>query len=452
MSLRRNYLSGLESVAQTVGVLAPAGTIGVILPLLIGKTGNGTWLMFLAVAGIFLLIACNIAVFARRHASAGGLASFVRLGLGPRWGVAAGWVYVGAMLFGAASAAPAAAYYGALFIARLTGLPNTPLLNVVVNDAVVAAAWWTAYRDIKLSSDVMIVVESSSLALMAAILLLAAAHSGTWIDRPQLTLQGAGLPGFSAGLVLAFLTMGGFESAATLGEESRHAETTIPRIILGTVLPVAVLYLAATYLLVGLGRKFGLSLDQLDAPFDTLARADGAPVLGLVSSLGIAMSFLACTLGSINAGARTLYSLAQEGAFFASFGRTHPANRTPHRGIALLAVVAIAAPTLLLFADMPTVSVVDNLSQLAALGYIGSYFLVCLAAPFYLASQGRLRWGGLAVAVAALLLLGLVMGQSVFPVPPAPARYLPYVFLGTVAAGFCISRALERRRWAGKAA
>lgn len=452
MSLRRNYLSGLENIAQTVGMLAPAGTIGVIVPLLIGKTGNGTWLMFLVVAAIFLLIACNITVFARRHASAGGLASYVRLGLGRRAGLATGWIYIGGTLFGAASAAPSAAYYGSLFIAHATGLPNTPLLNAAVNDLVVAAAAWTAFRDIKLSSDVMIGVELSSLALMGAILGLAMAGGGVWVDRAQLTLQGVGPRQFSAGLVLAFLTMGGFESSANLGEEAKDAKRSIPRAILGCIVPVAALYLAATYCLVGLGRKYGLALDQLDAPFDTLARADHAPALGAASSLGVALSFFACTMGSINAGSRTLYSLAQDGAFFPAFGRAHPSNHTPHWGIALFGVTAFAVPTVMLLAGVPLITVVDEVSQLAALGFIGAYFMVCLAAPFFLAARGLLRWSGVTLSVAALLLLALVLGQSVYPVPPSPACYLPYIFLATVGAGFALSCSPARKSWADRAA
>ena len=81
-TLRRNSLSGLENVAQTLGTMAPTGTLGVIIPLLIGKTGNGTWLLFLAVLGICLLILVNINGFATRCASAGGLATYARLGLG----------------------------------------------------------------------------------------------------------------------------------------------------------------------------------------------------------------------------------------------------------------------------------------------------------------------------------------------------------------------------------
>jgi len=443
-TLRKNYLSGFENIAQTLGTMAPTGTLGVVIPLVIGKTGNGSWLLILAVLGICLLILFNINVFATRCASAGGLGTYARLGLGPRAGAATTWIYIGAMLFGAASSAPSAAYYACLVLSQCAGLPNTAALEASVTALVVAAAWWTAYRDMKLSSDVMIVIEVASLAVMIAIIALALSKTGLWIDAPQATLEGAGPKAFSAGLVLAFLTMGGFESATTLGEEAKQAEKTIPRAIMQCVLPLGVLYLAMTYFLVALGRRYGIALEQLEAPFDTIARASHFALLGTASSVGVAMSYFACTLGSINAGSRAMYSLSEGRLFFRSVGYAHPRNGTPHRAIAIIGVIAIAAPAGLLLSGVSLVSCIDYLSQLAALGFIGSYFLVCLAAPFFLAGLGCLHWQGVAVSASALLLLAGVLVQSVYPVPEKPACYLPYVFLSLMAAGMCLSWRLSR--------
>ena len=371
-ALRRNYLSGFENVAQTLGTMAPAGTLGVVIPLVIGKTGNGTWLLFLAVLGICLLILVNINVFATRHASAGGPYAFARLGLGARAGTVTGWLYVAAMLFGVGSAAPSSAYYGCLVLSQWTGLPDDFRLQGAVTLLVIAAAWWTAYRDMKLSSDVMIVIELLSLSVMVAIIAVALARDGTWVDGPQLRLEGAGLPAFSSGLVLCFLTMAGFESATTLGDEARHAQRTIPRVIMGCVVPVGLLYLVMTYFMVGLARRHGLALDQLDAPFDTLARAVRVGPLGTASSVGIALSYFACTLGSINAGSRALFALAEDGRFPQAFGSAHPRNHTPHRAIALLGVGAATLPFIMAACHVSFVSFLDYASQLSALGYIGA--------------------------------------------------------------------------------
>jgi hypothetical protein len=230
-------------------------------------------------------------------------------------------------------------------------------------------------------------------------------------------------------------------------EAGLHVAATLRRALpendLGCLVPIGFLYLFLTYLLVGLGRRFGLALDQLEAPFGTIARANHMTMLGTASSLGIALSYFGCTLGSINAGSRTLYSMAERGKFF---GRAHPRNGTPHLSIALLGVAGIAVPVVMLFARVELVSVIEYLSQLSALGFIGSYFMVCLGAPLFLRARASLGPGAMAASAAALVLLAVVMVQSVLAVPTAPACYLPYVFLATVGAGYAISAAFTRRR------
>jgi amino acid transporter len=444
--LRRNYLSGFEGVSQTLGTMAPTGTLGVCIPLVIGKAGNATWLLFVAMLGICLLVLVNLNAFATRSASAGGPYTFARLGLGKKAGVAAGWIYFGAMLFGVASTAPSASYYACLVISQYTGIADTFALGAAVTIFLVLVAAWTAFRDIKLTGKVMIIIEVTSLTVMIALVALAMAHNGPWIDRPQLTLEGAGFRSFSSGIVLSFLTMAGFESATTLGDEARNAKRTIPRAIMGCVLPLGAFYLVMTYLLVGLGRKYGIALDQLEAPFDTIARACNAPALGTASSIGIALSYFACTLGSINAGSRTLYALAEEGMFFRPFASAHPVNATPHRAIALLAAFAVAAVVATGFSGISFVSYIDYGSQLTAFGFVATYFMVCLAAPFFLATLGVRHWKWSAASVAALVLLGVVMFQSLYPVPEGLVRYLPYVFGGTVLAGSLVSYWLAMRR------
>jgi hypothetical protein len=47
--------------------------------------------------------------------------------------------------------------------------------------------------------------------------------------------------------------------------------------------------------------------------------------------------------------------------------------------------------------------------------------------------------------VAALILLAGVMVQSVYPVPEAPACYLPYEFVAIVAFGLFLSWRVRRR-------
>jgi peptidoglycan/LPS O-acetylase OafA/YrhL len=65
--------------------------------------------------------------------------------------------------------------------------------------------------------------------------------------------------------------------------------------------------------------------------------------------------------------------------------------------------------------------------------------------PFFLLRRKILRRLDVAVSVAALLILAAVLALSVFPVPAAPWRYLPYLFLAAVLIGIAVSRSYARR-------
>ena len=435
-TLRHNYLSFVEDTALTLGVMAPTGTCGIVLPLLIAKGGNATWLIFLLTLVAFSLIMYSVHRFSAQCASAGSLADFAAAGLGRTACVVTGWVYVAAMAFGAAGTAPSSAYYADLFYRQVTGAPASFLRAAGITAIVVIVSWVIAHRDIKLSTEVMLTIELSSLAVIIA---LAMRHNSAWLDRAQLHLEGAKLSGFQFAMVFGFMTLAGFESVTTLGEEASHARRTIPRVIVSCLIPVGILYLVMIYCLTALARKNGLALDQLNAPFDSIARSMNLPSFGYVSSIGIALSYFACTLGSLNAGARILYYLAQNRLFAPSFGSAHPVNKTPHRAIALIAIIAIACPAALLLAKVLLPDCINYLTQLASYGFISSYFLVCLAMPFFLLRRKILRRLDVAVSAAALLILAAVLALSVFPVPAAPWRYLPYAFLAAVVTGIAAS-------------
>ena len=120
-SLRHNYLSSIEDAAQALGGMAPTGTMGVILPLLIARGGNASWLSFLFILVAFSLIFFCVNRFAQHFASAGSFATYAEESLGATAGAIAGWAYVLAMCYGMSGTAPSAAYYADVFITEVTG-------------------------------------------------------------------------------------------------------------------------------------------------------------------------------------------------------------------------------------------------------------------------------------------------------------------------------------------
>ncbi len=437
--LRPNYLSGIESLAQVLGFMTPTGVLGVTIPLMILSSGNASSLLFLLTLVIFLFLALTIGMFAQRCVSAGSLGTFVHRGLGPRWGVAASWAYLVGLTYSANIAAVGAADYLDLAVMRLTGLPPGRARIFFFTALVFGAAWWTAHRDIKLSTELMLYIEAVSLSVMVFLLGFIVMRTGAWVDRAQFSVAGLQPATFQPGFVFAFTCLAGFESVLTLGEESKSPLKTVPRVMLAGVLLLGVFFFLVAYGLVAVWHRGGLTLDDFNDPFVVMAERMHAPWLGLVSSFGVAMSFFACALASITAAARVLFALARDGDFWPGAARVHPRNATPAGAIALVALFGLAATLGFLAGGIGVGPTIDYLSCIGTAGFVAVYLLVAVAAPVYLRRQGALTWPGAAAAGLAAVSMLVVLVFTVYPEQPAPNRYYPLVFVGLVAAGCAMS-------------
>jgi len=268
----------------------------------------------------------------------------------------------------------------------------------------------------------------------------------SWVDRPQLTLQGASFSQVQLGFVLVFMTLAGFESTTTLSEEAKAATSTLPKVMYLCILPTGVFFVWGIYCLTALSHGRNLALDQADAPLDLVAQAVGLPTLGWISTLGVAISCFGCALGGFNAGSRVIFSMARSRHLGRYFEAIHPVNGTPHRALALLAGIALVLPCVMLGFGVKMSGIMDYLMQIASFGFLGGYLAVCIAAPVFLASKSKLGPRTILVAVGTVLALCAVFFMSLFPVPDAPWRYLPYIFVGLLAAGMIVSGRVQTAR------
>jgi amino acid transporter len=449
--LRGDYLNALENVAQSIGTMGPVATIGTVLPLLIYKSGNGTWLLFLGILGAFCLISTSINVFASRYATAGSLSAFAEIGLGKWAGSLTGWSYIVAMAFVVISSAVSSAFYLAMVVSHFTHQPVGTLGAVALTVLVVAGAWWPAHHDIKLSTKIMLAVELASVLAVLSILGLAMNRSHHWVDHAQVHLEGVTFSGMKFGFILAFMVLAGFESTTTLGEEAKAATHTLPRVMFLCIVPIGILFIATLYCLTALSHSQNLALDQSDAPLDMIAQSIGLPTLGWLSSAAVAFSCFGCALGGFNAGSRVIFSMARSRHIWPYFEAIHPVNGTPSRAVALLGWMSIVIPSAMILDGVKMADAIDYLVQVATFGFLGAYLAVCIAAPVFLVKRFKLGAGRILIAVLSISVLGAAFFLSVFPIPDAPWRYLPYMFVGMLAAGMLLSWRLDSPK-AGTAA
>jgi len=429
--LRATCLSFPETLSQSVANISPTLTPVIIVPLVFATAAAGTWLAYLFATVGLVFVAANINQFARRSATPGSLYSFVTRGLGVGFGFASGWCLILAYLLTASAVLSGAVSYAGLLL-DLAHLRVHPAFLYALGTFI---AWVIAYRDIKLSTRVMLVLEVVSMALILVLGVVVIGRHGNVIDPAQFDLSRMSVSGLKAGLILATFSYVGFESATTLGEEARHPHTSIPRSVLLSVLISGAFFTLTAYIAVLGFEESATSLASSTAPFNDLANSAGVAYFGVLISSGAVISLFACTLASINACARIVYSMSRQGTFHARLGTAHESNKTPHLAVTLCAAAVFALPALLLAKGLGALDIFNDLSTVATYGFLIVYALVSIAAPVYLRRIGQLGADGVAWSALALLFILPPIIATVYPTPPPPADRFPYYFLAYLSVG-----------------
>jgi amino acid transporter len=427
--LKREYLAVWEVMAQSVANIAPVAGPTLIIPLVFDSARGGTWLVYLAATIAMLLVSYHVNQFARRSASAGALYTFVFQGLGPTWGAISGWSLLIAYLGTAAAVLAGSANYVIVLVHLAIGARIDLAVALGAMLAVAGICWWLAYKDIRLSARFMLLVECCSVGLILIVAFAFIFKTGRVVDHAQLALAGASASGIRLGLVLAIFSFVGFESATALGREARDPLRSIPRAVVFSVVLAGAFFVFMSYILVLAFRGAATSLGSSNAPLSVLAAAAGIPVFGVLIALGAAMSQCACGLASITAAARVMYTMGQHGLLHASTRNVHESHATPHVAVTISSFVAATVPVALLLRHVAPLDIFGYLGSVATFGFLVAYLLIAIGGPSFLRRRGELGWGPAAISAAAVILLLLPLMGSIYPEPPTPYNYLPYVFL-----------------------
>ena len=446
--LKNQVLSPLEVIGQSVANIAPTATPTVVIPLVFAVAGGATWFAYLFALVAILLVTQGINVFAKRSASPGSFYTYVADGLGPSWGIAVGWVLFVSYIACASSVTTGFTNYVNVLIKDLFGLTRDlpPSALVGVLSLSVLGSWYVAYKDIRLSTRLMLGFELVSIAFILLVVGVTLRRHGFHLDWTQLKLQGVTLDGLRLGLVLAIFSFVGFESATSLGSEASSPLRTIPRAVRRSAIFVGLLFAISAYAQVLGFSGNEVTLDKSDAPLQVLASRAGVPFLGVLITSGAIISFFACVLASITAGSRVLFLLARHGVLHQSLGGAHATNETPHVAVTVSSVIAFIPAAILTGFGQNLFSIYGWIGTTATLGFIVVYIVVSIAAPVYLYRRKELRVGNILVAVAAVALQGVALVGAVYPLPAAPNSYPIYAFGALLAVGVLIGLFLRFRK------
>lgn len=440
--LRRDILSPMETLAQSVSTIAPTTTPAATIPLVCALAGNGTWLAYLLATTAVLLVALCIARYARHSSSPGSLYTYAAMTLPPWLGATVAWSLLLAYVATGASVIGGFYHYANLLLRDATGHSYSTVVLAVL---VTTISIWIAYRDVKVSARMMLWIEAVSVTVIVVMVALLLVQHGWHCDWEQLHLQGMTGGGLRLGLVLALFSFVGFESATTLGSEARNPLKTIPRAVIQSALLAGAFFTVCAYAEVLGFHAVGQDLGTSAEPMHVLARVCGVPLLGLLIDIGALVSMFAGTLACITAAARVLMRMANDGLAHSFFGTTHVHNRTPSRAVVLTGIAAAAPVAILAARGAGGLDVYGWMGSLATYGFIVAYASVCFALPRYLQSHNGFRSGAQIVPWLAGLAMLLALAGNLYPVPEGPYGKLPFIYLAYLAAGLAWF-ALRRRR------
>jgi amino acid transporter len=431
--LRPNCLNFIELLAQNIALISPTMTAALIVPLMFSNSGNLGWLSFAVGTIMLLFVAFNLNQFSKRTTNSGSMYSYAYAGLGFTGGSLCGWCLLWAYLF----IGLAGTTGFTIFASTLLGMIHITVPPVILFAVCLGTSFLLAYKDIKMSTLISLGFEGFSVALILILCLIVLGKHHFAPDPTQFTLKGLTVSSLGLGIVVAVFSGVGFESSTAFGEEAVNPLKTIPRSIIWSLVVTGLFFILVCYTETLGTQGYKDTLDKIDAPLNVLAGMYNVPFLAPFLSAGAMFSFYALASSCMNAGARVMYAMGRHEIVPKAVSTAHPKHGTPHVALGAMAVIMFLVVLFCKFVvKWEVLDIFNNAGTFGAFGFLGAYFLVSLAAPFFLKKRNELKAKDIFFCVAALLLMVIPAVGSVYPVPPAPGNYFPYIFLGYVFLAF----------------
>ncbi|MEU7472884.1 APC family permease [Streptomyces sp. NPDC044984] len=326
----RRRLGVPDAVMIGLGSMIGAGIFAALAPAA-QSAGSGVLVALALAAVVAYCNATSSARLAARYPASGGTYVYGRERLGDFWGYLAGWGFVVGKTASCAAMALTVGSYAWPGQAHAVAVAAVVALTAVNYAGVEKSAW--------LTRAIVAVV----LAVLAAVVvsgLTSSASDAAGLDIGDDATFGGVLQ--AAGLL--FFAFAGYARIATLGEEVRDPERTIPRAIPIALGITLVVYAAvAVAVLTVLGPK---GLAEAGAPLSDAARAAGADWLAPVVRVGAAVAALGSLLALILGVSRTTLAMARDRHLPHVLAAVHPRHKVPHRAeLVVGTVVAVLAAT-----------------------------------------------------------------------------------------------------------
>jgi amino acid transporter len=355
------------AAAAPLAAIAGNGALGVLLGNGVGMPGS-----YLIAGLVLILFAVGFVRMSPHVRHSGAFYAYVRHGLGASAGGAAAFVAIivyGMMVVGSAAGF---GFFANVFFAENFNLDIPWVIWSALSLVIVALV---GYREITLGARMLAVfltLEVLILAILAVSVFSPASPAHvTYTSFSPATIFGGS---FGVGLMFAFVSFLGFESAAIYSEEAREGHRTVSRALIAAVVFIAIFYAISMWSVITAFGDNKVVAAAGENPGTLVFRAFGLythPFFTVAVEFLMVTSALAATIALHNAASRYLFSLGREGMLPRVLGSLHPKLQSPH--VASLVVTAVTSILVALFAlgkADPLMTVLSSTFGLAALGII----------------------------------------------------------------------------------
>jgi amino acid transporter len=435
--LRGGSLGAIGAAVMAMAFMGPATSVAFNTPAAAAKIGYALPLgIFLAMVAC-LIMASTIGSFSSKLPSAGFAYTFNTNAFNKGTGFVSGWLLVfvyGAiapMLFSAMGG------FGSQF------LQTQFHWNVswwIVSTVVIAIVWGIGNLGVSRSAKTSLIFLVLEIGVLLSLFATVVVHGGAQGNDLATFNPGNSLTGVSGigfGMLWGILMFVGFESAGTLGEETRDPKKNISKALFIAVLLVGSVYILSGYAMaIGYGHSHVGALASDSSPLNTLSNHFWGANIAWLITLTVLNSQFANVLSGSNAAVRVVFSLGREGIFSRKLGTTNEKDN-PSNALTFYTILS-AVITYALGAWIGPFGAYGFLGSILGLGIIVLYIMMNIGLITFFRTKHRAEFSPIKHAVlpllGSLLMLLPIYGQ-LRPVPSWPYNLVPYLIVLWILSG-----------------
>ncbi len=419
--------------------IAPMGVYGFVF-----ETSKGMVVAAYLIGLIGMLFtAASYAKMSNEFPIAGSVYSYASRGLHSYAGFIAGWLMILDYIL-----VPALLYVVAAVGLR-TMLPEIPsfiwvLVFVVLNTFINILGIQMTARTNKIILACQIVV----LAIFGVVTAWAVSRG---VNNASFTMDPIFQPGvFTIALVVgatstAVLSFLGFDSIATLAEESTGGSKSVGKAAVLALVIISIFFVVQTYLAAliepNLTQAIADGKTDADNAFYYVALLAGGRWLMIMTILAVVVAWgFANSLGIQAATARILFSMARDGYLPRPLSKVHPRYKSPYMSTIVVAVISIGAAAFFFNA-------LDSLVHLVNFGALSSFLILHVAVIYYflIKKKSTNYFAYLVMPIIGILIVGYIwinLGSLAF-IYGFSWLVIGFILLAIISKGFKTTPKLE---------